>query len=219
MTNEVYIIMNNKLPKKIAIFPLSNAIFFPKTILPLNIFEKRYIQLVSDRMKDHRLFGMVQPKTNTNSKPDVFKIGCLGKVVSFNETSDKRFIINLSGITRFKIKEELNTDKLYREFEVDYSDFVNDLDEKNFEKNEYDIKSLIKKIKIFFSKKNYFIKFDELERLDVNQFINTICMISPFTIEEKQKLLEAVKIEIKIKILEKLIDFDLADNFESRTIQ
>jgi len=170
-------------------------------------------------MKDHRLFGMVQPKTNTNSKPDVFKIGCLGKVVSFNETSDKRFIINLSGITRFKIKEELNTDKLYREFEVDYSDFVNDLDEKNFEKNEYDIKSLIKKIKIFFSKKNYFIKFDELERLDVNQFINTICMISPFTIEEKQKLLEAVKIEIKIKILEKLIDFDLADNFESRTIQ
>ena len=143
----------------------------------------------------------------------------LGKVISFDETSDKRFIINLSGIIRFKIKEELNTDKLYREFEVDYSDFINDLDEKKFEKNEYDIKNLIKKIKIFFNKKNYFIKFNELEKLNVDQFINTICMISPFTIEEKQKLVEAIKIEKKIKILEKLINFELADNFKSRTIQ
>ena len=219
MPNEVYIIMNNKLPKKIAIFPLSNAIFFPKTILPLNIFEKKYIQLVSDRMKDHKLFGMVQPRTRTDLNPDVYKVGCLGKVISFDETSDKRFIINLSGIIRFKIREELNTDKLYREFEVDYSDFINDLDEKKFEKNEYDIKNLIKKIKIFFNKKNYFIKFNELEKLNVDQFINTICMISPFTIEEKQKLVEAIKIEKKIKILEKLINFELADNFKSRTIQ
>jgi len=211
--------MDNKLPKKIAIFPLTNSIFFPKTILPLNIFEKKYIQLINDRMKDHRLFGMVQPKTKTDLKSDVYKVGCLGKLISCNETSDKRFIINLSGVIRFKIKKELNTDKLYREFEVDYSDFIDDLDEKKVEKNEYDIKNLIKKIKIFFNKKNYFIKFDELEKLNIDQFINTICMISPFTTEEKQKLVEAIKIEKKIKILEKLINFELADNFESRVIQ
>ena len=211
--------MNNKLPTKIAIFPLSNAIFFPKTILPLRIFEKRYIQLVSDCMKDDRLFGMIQPKTKIDSKPDVYKVGCLGKVTSFSETDDKRFIINLSGIIRFKIKEELNTDKLYREFEVDYSDFFNDLDEKKFKKNEYDVKNLIKKIKIFFSKKNYFIKFNELEKLNLDQLINTICMISPFTVEEKQKLVEAIEISKKIKILEKLVNFELANNFENRTIQ
>ena len=211
--------MNNKLPTKIAIFPLSNAIFFPKTILPLRIFEKRYIQLVSDRMKDDRLFGMIQPKTRMDSKPDVYKVGCLGKVTSFSETDDKRFIINLSGIIRFKIKEELNTDKLYREFEVDYSDFFDDLDEKKFKKNEYNVKNLIKKIKIFFNKKNYFIKFNELEKLNLDQLINTICMISPFTVEEKQKLVEAIEISKKIKILEKLVNFELANNFENRTIQ
>ena len=211
--------MNNKLPTKIAIFPLSNAIFFPKTILPLRIFEKRYIQLVSDRMKDDRLFGMIQPKTRMDSKPDVYKVGCLGKVTSFSETDDKRFIINLSGIIRFKIKEELNTDKLYREFEVDYSDFFNDLDERKFKKNEYDVKNLIKKIKIFFSKKNYFIKFNELEKLNLDQLVNTICMISPFTVEEKQKLVEAIEIDKKIKILEKLVNFELANNFENGTIQ
>ena len=211
--------MNNKLPTKIAIFPLSNAIFFPKTILPLRIFEKRYIQLVSDRMKDDRLFGMIQPKTRMDSKPDVYKVGCLGKVTSFSETDDKRFIINLSGIIRFKIKEELNTDKLYREFEVDYSDFFDDLDEKNSKKNECNVKNLIKKIKIFFNKKNYFIKFNELEKLNLDQLINTICMISPFTVEEKQKLVEAIEISKKIKILEKLVNFELANNFENRTIQ
>ena len=211
--------MNNKLPTKIAIFPLSNAIFFPKTILPLRIFEKRYIQLVSDRMKDDRLFGMIQPKTRMDSKPDVYKVGCLGKVTSFSETDDKRFIINLSGIIRFKIKEELNTDKLYRQFEVDYSDFFNDLDERKFKKNEYDVKNLIKKIKIFFSKKNYFIKFNELEKLNLDQLVNTICMISPFTVEEKQKLVETIEIDKKIKILEKLVNFELANNFENGTIQ
>ena len=211
--------MNNKLPTKIAIFPLSNAIFFPKTVLPLRIYEKRYIQLVTDRMKDDRLFGMIQPKTRMDSKPDVYKVGCLGKVTCFSETDDKRFIINLSGIIRFKIKEELNTDKLYREFEVDYSDFFDDLDEKKFKKNEYNVKNLIKKIKIFFNRKNYFIKFNELEKLNLDQLINTICMISPFTVEEKQKLVEAIEISKKIKILEKLVNFELANNFENRTIQ
>ena len=121
----------NELPKTIAIFPLSNAIFFPKTILPLNIFEKRYIQLVSDCMKSNKLFGMVQPKSRTGLKPDVYRVGCLGKVISLNETSDKRFVINLSGIIRFEIKKELKTDKMYREFEVDYFNFMEDLNANN----------------------------------------------------------------------------------------
>ena len=122
------------LPNKIAIFPLSNAIFFPRTILPLNIFEERYVKLINDCMKENRLFGMVQPKIKTQPKPEVYKVGCLGKIISFTETMDKIFLISLSGIIRFKIKEELETKKLYREFKVDYSDFISDLTEKKDEK-------------------------------------------------------------------------------------
>ena len=96
------------LPKKIAVFPLTGAIFFPKTTLPLNIFEKRYIQLVDDCMKEKKLFGMIQSK----SKTDIYSIGCLGKIVSFNETADNRFIIALLGVTRFKIRKELETKKI-----------------------------------------------------------------------------------------------------------
>ena len=119
--------MTNILPEKIAIFPLSNAIFFPKTILPLNIFEKRYIQMINDCIKNDRLFGMIQPKVKKNSEIKVYTVGCLGKITSFNETQDKRFVISLSGISRFKIKEEIFSNKLYRQFVVDYSDFKNDL--------------------------------------------------------------------------------------------
>ena len=209
----------NELPKTIAIFPLSNAIFFPKTILPLNIFEKRYIQLVSDCMKNNKLFGMVQPKSKTGLKPDVYRVGCLGKVISLNETSDKRFVINLSGIIRFEIKKELKTDKMYREFEVDYFNFMEDLNTNGTNLTDQNIKNLIGKLKNFFEKKKYIIQFDELEKLNLDQLIDTVCMISPFSIEEKQKLVEANTIEKKIETLEKIIDFNLFDYFESRTIQ
>ena len=141
-------------PNKIPIFPLSSAIFFPKTILPLNIFEDRYIQLVNDSMKENRMFGMVQPKNRKGITPEVYKIGCLGKIVSFNETEDKRFIISLSGIIRFKIKNEIKKEKLYRIFEVDYSEFLNDLVEEKNQIINFDKKDLLQKIKLFFQKIN-----------------------------------------------------------------
>ena len=116
-----------ELPKNISVFPLANAVFFPRTILPLNIFEDRYIQLVNDCMKGERMFGMVQPKNRKSKIPEVYEVGCLGKIVSFNETTDNRFIISLSGIIRFRIKNELKKENLYRKFNVDYSEFLNDL--------------------------------------------------------------------------------------------
>ena len=207
-----------KLPKKIAIFPLSNAVFFPKTILPLNIFEKRYIELVNDTMKEKSLFGMVQPKSVINLKPEVYEVGCLGKIVNFNETKDKRFLINLSGLIRFRIKEEITTEKLYRLFKVDYSDFEEDLISKNINQEKFNKTNLIKKIKTFFKKKNYFINFNKLEELDFDQLVSTICMISPFSIQEKQKLIETIKIEDKFKVFEEIIDFNLFDD-QNKTIQ
>ena len=212
-------IKKNNLPKKIAIFPLSNAIFFPKTILPLNIFEDRYIQLVNDCMKENRIFGMVQPKSQTDKLPRVYDIGCLGKIVSFNETVDKRFIISLSGIIRFRIKNELQKEKLYRIFEVDYSEFLTDLYEKENQEVVYDKKNLLNMIRTFFQKINYPIDYNELTKLDLDQLVSTVSMIAPFSIEEKQKLIETVSTKEKIKTLEEIISFNLLDYQENKTVQ
>ena len=207
----------NNFPNKIPIFPLSNAIFFPRTVLPLNIFEDRYIQLVKDCMKENRMFGMVQPKSKHDKFPEVYNIGCLGKIISFNETEDKRFIISLSGIIRFRIKKEFKKGKLYRNFEVDYSEFLNDI-EKDQVIN-YNKKKLLDKIRIFFQKINYPIDYNELLKLDLDQLTSTVAMISPFSIEEKQKLIETVNVEDKIKTLDDIISFNLADFQENKTIQ
>tara|TARA_B100001245_G_C22752081_1_gene364153 strand:+ start:47 stop:667 length:621 start_codon:yes stop_codon:yes gene_type:complete len=201
------------LPHKISIFPLSNVIFFPYTILPLNIFEKRYLQMIDDSMKNNRLFGMIQNK----SRNEVYKVGCLGKIINFNETIDKRYIISLSGVARFKIKKELKTNKLYREFNVDYTDYTSDFDLKNdFKPIE---NKLIKKIKSYFDKNDIAIKFSDLGKLNSQQLIDTLCMICPFSTQEKQKLIEIIKIEDRIKILEEIISFDLFSYTTNKTIQ
>ena len=207
----------NKLPKNISVFPLSDVVFFPKTVLPLNIFENRYIQLVNDCMKDQRLFGMIQPK-KTSKDQDVYEVGCLGKIINFNETGDGRFLINLSGIIRFRIIKELDSSKLYRKFSVDYSDFLQDLKiEKNYTK--YNKRKFLKKISIFFKKKNYLININELEKQNFEQLINALCMISPISLAEKQKLIETASNEEKIKLFENIINFNLADKFKNKTIQ
>jgi len=207
------------LPPKIAVFPLSNAVFFPGTILPLNVFEDRYIQLVNDCMKSDRMFGMIQPKNKLSKSPDVYDVGCLGKIISFNETSDKRFVISLSGIIRFRIKKEQSKEKLYRKFSVDYSDFLNDLkDQKNQIKNNTQ-ENLLQKIKAYFSKINYPVEIAELAKLNIDQLISTVCMISPFSIVEKQKLIETITIENKLQLLEEIINFNLFEIQENKTIQ
>ena len=207
------------LPNIISIFPLSNAIFFPRTILPLNIFEDRYLQLVNDCMKGNRMFGMVQPRNRTDLSPEVYNVGCLGKIISFNETSDKRFIISLAGLTRFRIKKELKKEKLYRSFEVDYSEFLNDLEIKKDESFILEKNNLLKIIQFFFEKINYPVKYNELSKLDLDELISNVSMISPFSVEEKQKLIETKKIDNKIEALSEIINFNLVDYEESKTIQ
>ena len=168
-------------------------------------------------MKENRMFGMVQPKNKKGMSPEVYKIGCLGKIVSFNETEDKRFIISLSGIIRFRIKNEITKEKMYRNFEVDYSEFLNDLEEKKNQIENYDKKNLVNKIKVFFNKINYPIDFNELVKLDSDQLVNTVSMISPFSVEEKQKLVETINIDDKI--LSEIISFNLIDFEENKTVQ
>ena len=211
--------IKNNLPNKISIFPLSNAIFFPQTVLPLNIFEDRYIQLVNDCMKENKMFGMVQPKTKIGQSPEVYNVGCLGKIISFNETSDNRFIISLSGIIRFRIKEELSDEKSYRKFNVDYSEFLSDLQKQENRKINYNKNDLLNRIRVYFQKINYPIDFNELKKLDWSQLVRTVSMISPFSTVEKQKLIETLKIEDKIKLLDDIIKFSLFDYQENNTVQ
>jgi Lon protease-like protein len=206
-------------PNKIAIFPLSSAVFFPRTILPLNIFEDRYMRMIADCMKGERLFGMVQPKNRRDAPTEVYQIGCLGKIISFNETVDKRFVISLSGIIRFRIKNELDEDNLYRKFNVDYSEFLNDLVEEKNQMPSFDRNSLLKKIKNYFQIIQYPIDHNELKKLNLEQLVSTVCMISPFSVAEKQKLIETIKIEDKVKVIDEIIEFNLFKNQETETIQ
>ena len=138
----------NNFPKKISVFPLRGAIFFPKTNLPLNIFERRYVSMIEDALKGEKYIGMVQTK---KVEGDVFKVGCLGKIDRHERTSDGRILINLNGLTRFKIDEEINNDKLYREFIVNYDDFKEDMKLKEYAVKNEILEKLIDNSKKYFN--------------------------------------------------------------------
>ena len=199
--------MKKKLPNIIPIFPLSGIIYFPKTNLPLNIFEQRYLDLVNDCIKNHGYMGMIQSKKDSN---DVYKVGCLGKISDHKKNKDGRMLINLSGISRFEIKSEINNNKLYREFNVDYEKFKNDENTTIFDKIESDeINLLFDKSKSFFRKCGLLINWNEFKNLEQDQQINTLAMIAPISNEEKQTLLESLEINQKIKTLLEIIEFYL----------
>ena len=201
-------------PKVIPVFPLSGVIYFPKTNLPLNIFEQRYLDLVNDTYKNNKLMGMVQSQKNKNQ---VYKIGCLGRISDLKKSEDGRILINLTGITRFRIIEEIENKKLYREFKVDYKSFEQDLKESP---GDLDTEDLMNKAKTFFRKNGLLLNWKEFEKLDKAQKINTLSMISPVTNEEKQKLLEAITIKDKVNTLENIISFYLHEvSFNNQTVQ
>ena len=203
-----------KFPEIIPVFPLNGVIYFPKTNLPLNIFEQRYLDLVNDAYNQSKLMGMIQTKKDSN---DVYDIGCLGKISDYQKLKDGRILINLTGISRFKILKEVSSGKLYREFKVDYQNFEKDVDNVN---SVSDDSNLMEKAKTFFKRNGLLLNWREFEKLDPTQKINTLAMIAPVTNEEKQKLLEAVSIEDKINTLESIISFYLFEtNFNNQTIQ
>jgi Lon protease-like protein len=199
--------MKIKLPKRIPIFPLSGVIFFPKTNLPLNIFEPRYLALVDDCTKSDKYMGLIQSK---NVSTDVYSVGCLGKITEYKKTKNGIILVNLVGVSRFEIKSELNNDKKYREFEVSYEKFQEDLDQKKEQLIKKDkLNNLSEKTKIFFKKSGLLLNWKEFEKLDEDQRINTLAMIAPISNEEKQTVLESVSIESKIKIFSEIIEFYL----------
>jgi len=210
-----------KFPNKIPVFPLSNFIIFPNTNVPLNIFEPRYIQMIDDCMKGNRLIGIVQPKkTGDLKKPNLYDVGCVGKITSFNETDDGRYLIVINGICRYKIIEELINDKLYRECKINFDNYTNDLNEVKQEEIKFsNFKSIFNEIKILFKKQGYLINWKDLEKQNLDQIINTLSMASPFSLEEKQILLEANTLSERNKKLEEILKIYSVDNFENKTLQ
>ena len=207
------------LPNILPVFPLSNFIFFPKTTVPLNIFEKRYLEMINDSMSSNRMIGMIQPKEQNKQKPSLYNIGCAGKITSFNETDDGRYLIVLSGISRFKIVEEIQSDKLYRKFKVDFSNFSADQEISSEKINFSDLKLIFKNLKSLFDKEGYLINWKELEKQDLSETLNALAMASPFSLEEKQILLESKDIFERKKKLEEILNTYVLDNFNNKTVQ
>jgi len=209
----------NNLPKEISIFPLSNFIIFPKTTVPLNIFEPRYIEMIDDAMKENRIIGMIQPKKSNYNIPSLYDVGCAGKITSFNETEDGRYLIVLVGISRFKIIEEIKTKKPYRKCRINFENFFNDLNKKNEEIKFSDLELIFNNLKSFFIKQGYKINWKDLEKQNLDQTINTLAMASPFSIEEKQILLETININDRKEKLQQILSAYGSDNFNNKTIQ
>ena len=207
------------LPNTIPVFPLSNFIIFPEMTVPLNIFEPRYLQMINDAMKGSKIIGIIQPKKQNQTIPSLYNIGCAGKITNYNETDDGRYLIVLSGISRFKIIQEINTEKLYRECKVNFNDFKIDLNEHKEEIKFSDLELIFKKSKSLFNKQGYIINWKDLELQSLNQTINTISMASPFSLEEKQVLLEALNINDRKKKLEEILATYSVDNFSNTTLQ
>ena len=208
-------------PKVIPVFPLSNFIMFPKTSVPLNIFEPRYIEMINDSMRSEKLIGMIQPKKTDDKKiiPELHKVGCLGKISSFQETESGTFLIELKGIIRFSILNEIQSDKKYRLCEVDYENFVDDLNHKPENIKFSDLELIFKDLKSLFEKKGFIINWKALEKQSLDETINALAMASPFSLEEKQVLLEAKNLDLRKDRISDILTTYSHDTFENTTLQ
>jgi len=214
------IIKKNTLPKMIPVFPLSNFIIFPGTTVPLNIFERRYIQMIDNSIKTNKLIGMIQPKKNKNNGiPDLYEVGCLGKISSFKDTDDGRYLIELNGLIRFKILKEVKNEKLYRECEINYDDFEEDLISKKEQIKFSDLELIFKDLKLLFEKRGFIINWKELEKQNLNETINALAMASPFSLEEKQVLLETKNLELRKNKIAEILTTYTFDNYNNNTLQ
>ena len=209
-----------ELPKKIAVFPLSNFIIFPEMTVPLNIFEPRYMKMINDSMNGTKMIGLIQPKKiPVNSIPELYKIGCMGQITSFDESDDGRYLISLSGLSRFKIIEEVKNNKLYRECKISFNEFDNDMSAKKENINSSNIKLIFDDLQKLFDKKGYVLNWKEIKKQNLEQTINALSMASPFSLEEKQALLETKNFNLRKNKLEEILSTYAVDDFNNTTLQ
>jgi len=206
-------------PKIIPVFPLSNFIIFPKTTVPLNIFEPRYIDMINDSIKNNKFIGMIQPKKTKIEIPELYQIGCLGKITTFQETKDGRYLIELKGIIRFQIIKEVINKKKYRECEVSYNNFNHDIIDEKVDLKFTDLELIFKDFKNLFEKKGYIVNWKSLENQSLDETINALAMASPFSLEEKQILLETKNLDTRKTKIAEILSTYTYDNFHNTTLQ
>ena len=209
------------LPKSIAVFPLSNFIIFPKTTVPLNIFEPRYIDMINDSMKSDKLIGMIQPKSSKddNNIPDLHEVGCLGKIKTFSETDDGRYLIELKGIIRFQKVKELKTKKRYRILNINFEKYIHDLSDQKENLKFSDLELIFKDLKSLFEKRGFIINWKALEKQSLDEIINALAMASPFSLEEKQILLESENLDIRKNKISEILSTYTYDIYDNNTLQ
>ena len=211
----------NDFPKEIPVFPLSNFIIFPRTSVPLNIFEPRYIDMINDSMKSNKMIGIIQPKISDdkNIVPNLYDIGCLGKITSFHETKDGRYLIELKGLIRFEKIKEINTINKYRILEVDFEKFSEDLKIDDQKLKFSDLELIFKDLKSLFERKGFVINWKALEKQSLDEVINALSMASPFSLEEKQILLETKNLESRKQYITEILKTYTHDIYDNNTLQ
>ena len=212
----------NDFPKIIPIFPLSNFIIFPNTSVPLNIFEPRYIEMVNDAMKSNKLIGIIQPLSSDNTleiETKLHKVGCVGRIDTFEKTEDGRYFIELKGLIRFEKLKEINSNKKYREYEVNYKKYFHDLDKKKEDLKFTDLELIFQDLKSLFKKRGFIINWKALEKQSLDETINALAMASPFSLEEKQVLLEAKNLDIRKNKIAEILSTYTHDVFNNTTLQ
>jgi uncharacterized protein len=199
------------LPRHIPIFPLAGALLLPRTQLPLNIFEPRYIAMVNDALASDRIIGMTQPlddQTSSLGTLGLYEIGCAGKITSFAELEDGRLLIMLTGIARFAIWRELPSEKSYRKFEVDYSAFVDDL-KLGFGEEKVNREQVLSTFRAYLKANDLKTDWSEIKAASNELLVNSLATIAPFAVAEKQALLEAPSLDARAELLVALTEVTL----------
>ncbi len=206
------------LPENIPVFPLPGALLLPRGQMPLNIFEPRYLAMVDDSLRDgHRLIGMIQPDPShqdsahpaPEDKPTLYKIGCVGRITQIAESGDGRYLLQLTGVARFRIEEELKVATAYRQCRVTYVPFADDFVGHKGE-DEVDRKALLEALSAFLKANNLKTNWQEIESAPTEAVVNALSMMSPFGAAEKQALLEAPDLKSRAEILIAVTEMELA---------
>ena len=203
------ILLTKDLPQIIPVFPLPGALLLPRGRLPLQIFEPRYIAMVDDALRTNRVIGMVQPIEKKDTKPALYPTGCIGRIISWSESNDNRYMIALMGLSRFRIVQELETTTQYRQVKADYRPFALDLTPSDDEKD-VDRKRLAASIKTFFKQREMENFWPSMEHFPGEILINSLSMLCPFPPAEKQALLEAPSVAERAHLLTALIEMTTA---------
>jgi Lon protease-like protein len=205
------------LPQKLPVFPLPGALLLPRADLPLNIFEPRYLEMISDALSGERIIGIIQPRDDSNSaeRPELMKVGCAGRITSYAETPDGRMLVTLTGVSRFSLKSELTVDTAYRQVVANFKPFAIDL-VMDLGAAEVNRPALLTAFKDYLTANNMSADWSEINAASTEVLVNTLSLLAPYPASEKQALLEAPDLKTRADVLVALTEMALSKSFSGK---